>query len=350
VPERFDKFTERARRVVDLAEDEARGFNHGYIGTQHLLLGLVREGEGVAAKVLANLGVELNRVRSAVEFIIGRGDRPVTGEIGLSPRAKKVIELAVDEARRLNHHYIGTEHLLLGLVREGEGIAAGVLESLGVSLEKVRTEVLRVLAPVTAPLRGVGALQAKAMIRRWDTSRSYSDLAALRNALAHRGVAADEAPPVPMRARRMSVAPIFGDRGFVLDDQLCFVLMPFADELGPIYEDHIKNAVEQCGLRCVRADDVFEPGQIMEQIWGLINRAKLVIVDLTGKNPNVFYELGIVHTLGKPVILVTQSEDDVPFDLRHHRYILYKYTPRGCRDLERKLGEAIKAVIGRSSE
>ena len=144
--DRFDKFTERARRVLTLAQEEAQRFNHNYIGTEHLLLGLVREGEGVAAKVLANLGVELNKVRSAVEFIIGRGDRPVTGEIGLTPRAKKVIELAVDEARRLGHHYIGTEHLLLGLVREGEGIAAGVLESLGVSLEKVRAEVTRVLA------------------------------------------------------------------------------------------------------------------------------------------------------------------------------------------------------------
>jgi ATP-dependent Clp protease ATP-binding subunit ClpC len=144
--DRFDKFTERARRVLTLAQEEAQRFNHNYIGTEHLLLGLVREGEGVAAKVLANLGVELNKVRSAVEFIIGRGDRPVTGEIGLTPRAKKVIELAVDEARRLGHHYIGTEHLLLGLVREGEGIAAGVLESLGVSLEKVRAEVTRILA------------------------------------------------------------------------------------------------------------------------------------------------------------------------------------------------------------
>ena len=144
--DRFDKFTERARRVLTLAQEEALRFNHNYIGTEHLLLGLVREGEGVAAKVLANLGVELNKVRSAVEFIIGRGDRAVMGEIGLTPRAKKVIELAVDEARRLGHHYIGTEHLLLGLVREGEGIAAGVLESLGVSLEKLRAEVTRILS------------------------------------------------------------------------------------------------------------------------------------------------------------------------------------------------------------
>ncbi len=143
--DRFDKFTERARKVLTLAQEEATRFNHNYIGTEHLLLGLVREGEGVAAKVLGNLGVELDRVRSAVEFIIGRGDRMIVGEIGLTPRAKKVIELAVDEARRLGHHYIGTEHLLLGLVREGEGIAAGVLESLGVNLEKVRKETIGVL-------------------------------------------------------------------------------------------------------------------------------------------------------------------------------------------------------------
>src|SRR5438477_10496291 len=155
--DRFDKFTERARRVLTLAQEEAQRFNHNCIGTEHLLLGLVREGDGVAAKVLANLGVELNKVRSAVEFIIGRGDRAVLGEIGLTPRAKKVIELAVDEARRLNHHYIGTEHLLLGLVREGEGIAAGVLESLGVNLERVRAETARSLSQSMPQSAGAGA-------------------------------------------------------------------------------------------------------------------------------------------------------------------------------------------------
>jgi ATP-dependent Clp protease ATP-binding subunit ClpC len=143
--DRFDKFTERARRVLSLAQEEAQRFQHNYIGTEHLLLGLVREGEGAAAQVLRKLGVELDKVRSAIEHIIGRGDHIVLGQIGLTPRAKKVIELAIDEARRLNHHYIGTEHLLLGLVREGEGIAAGVLESLGVNLEKVRRATLEVL-------------------------------------------------------------------------------------------------------------------------------------------------------------------------------------------------------------
>ena len=142
---RFEKFSERARRVLSLAQEEAQRFNHNYIGTEHILLGLVRENEGTAAKVLGGLGRELNKIRSAVEFIIGKGDTAASGEIGLTPRAKKVIELAVDEARRLNHHYIGTEHLLIGLMREGEGVAAGVLESLGVTLDKVRGETNSVL-------------------------------------------------------------------------------------------------------------------------------------------------------------------------------------------------------------
>src|SRR5438067_2875834 len=129
--DRFDKFTERARNVLSLAQEEAQRFQHNYIGTEHLLLGLVREGEGVAAKVLRDLGVDLQKVRSAVEFIIGRGDRIVLGEIGLTHRAKKVIELAVDEARRLSQHDIGTEQLVLGLVCEGEGIAVAVLENMG---------------------------------------------------------------------------------------------------------------------------------------------------------------------------------------------------------------------------
>jgi hypothetical protein len=143
----FERFTERSRKVMALAQEEATRFNHNYIGTEHLLLGLVSEGDGVAARVLTNLGVRLTKVRNAVTFIVGRGEAPAVGEIGLTPRAKRAIELGVDEARRLNHHYIGTEHLLLGLLREGQGIAAGVLESLGVSLEHARREVLHIVDP-----------------------------------------------------------------------------------------------------------------------------------------------------------------------------------------------------------
>ncbi len=153
---RFDKFTERARKVLALAQEEAQRYNHSYISTEHILLGIVSEGTGVATKVLANLGVELPKVKTAVEFVIGRGESKSHGEVGLTPRAKKVIELAVDEARHLNHNYIGTEHLLLGLLREGEGVAAGVLESLGVTLEKARSEVIRFLSD-SMPQSRVGA-------------------------------------------------------------------------------------------------------------------------------------------------------------------------------------------------
>jgi ATP-dependent Clp protease ATP-binding subunit ClpC len=149
--DRFNKFTERVRKVLRLAQEEAQRLKHNYIGTEHLLLGLIREGDGVAAKVLRNLGVDLDNVRSSVESVLGQGTRVVTGEIGMTPRAKKVIELAVDEARRLHHHYIGTEHLLLGLVREGHGIGAGVLENLGVSLEKARAQTMQVLGKPERP-------------------------------------------------------------------------------------------------------------------------------------------------------------------------------------------------------
>lgn len=143
--DRFDRFTKRARRVLILAQEEAHRFQHNYIGTEHLLLGLLREEGGVASQVLKSLNVEIDQVRQSVENIIGRGERVVMGEVGLTPRAKKVIELAVDEARRLNHKFVGTEHLLLGLIREGEGIGAGVLTSFGLQLEQVRTETLHAL-------------------------------------------------------------------------------------------------------------------------------------------------------------------------------------------------------------
>src|SRR5438270_10856085 len=151
--DRFNRFTVRARKVLTLAQEEAQRLQHDYIGTEHLLLGLVREGEGVAAKVLTSLDVDLDVARDRVEAIIGRGKRVVRGEIRLTPRAKKVIELAVDEAKRLNHDYVGTEHLLLGLLREGSGIGAGVLEDMGVSLNMARHEVMQALNCATGSSR-----------------------------------------------------------------------------------------------------------------------------------------------------------------------------------------------------
>ncbi len=148
----FDKFTERARKVMQLAQEEVQRFHHNYIGTEHLRLGLLREGEGVARKVLKRLGVDLERARQTVEGVVGRGDQLVSGEIGLTPRAKHVVELAVDEARHLHHHYIGTEHLLLGLLREGEGVGARVLERFGLSLQEVRANIIQALNQQGRPM------------------------------------------------------------------------------------------------------------------------------------------------------------------------------------------------------
>ena len=141
-----DRFTERARRVLMLAQEEAKRLNHNYIGTEHLLLGLVQEQTGVAARVLRDLGVNPYQVRRIVEDKVGRGQRSsVGGATGLTPRTKRVIELAVDEARRMGHHYIGTEHLLLGLIREGDGLAVNVLQDLGISLDAIRTQTTRAI-------------------------------------------------------------------------------------------------------------------------------------------------------------------------------------------------------------
>jgi ATP-dependent Clp protease ATP-binding subunit ClpA len=141
----FERFTDRARRVVVLAQEEARMLDHNYIGTEHVLLGLIHEGEGVAAHALESLGISLEVVRGQVEEIIGRGVSAPTGHIPFTPRAKKVLELSLREAMQLSHDYIGTEHLLLGLIREGEGVGAQVLVKLGADLNRARQQVIRLL-------------------------------------------------------------------------------------------------------------------------------------------------------------------------------------------------------------
>jgi ATP-dependent Clp protease ATP-binding subunit ClpC len=141
----FERFTDRARRTVVFAQHEAGMLNHNYIGTEHLLLGLIHEGKGVAAKALESLGIAQEGVRQQVEEIIGRGQQEPSGHIPFTPRAKKVLELSLGESLQLGSEYIGTEHLLLGLVREGEGVAAQVLVNLGADLSRVRQQVLVVL-------------------------------------------------------------------------------------------------------------------------------------------------------------------------------------------------------------
>jgi hypothetical protein len=150
----FERFTDRARRVIVLAQEEARLLNHSYIGTEHILLGLIHEEEGVGALALTSLGISLEAARAQVEEIIGQGKDAPTGHIPFTPRAKKVLELSLREALQLGHNYIGTEHILLGLIREGEGVAAQVLVELGAGLDRVRAQVIELLAGYAAGTAG----------------------------------------------------------------------------------------------------------------------------------------------------------------------------------------------------
>jgi ATP-dependent Clp protease ATP-binding subunit ClpC len=141
----FERFTDRARRVVVEAQAEARTLDHSYIGTEHILLGLIREGKGVGPKALESLGISLDTVRQQVQEIIGQGQHAPSGHIPFTPAAKKVLELALAESKALGHHYVGTEHILLGLIREGDGVAAQVLVRLGADLNQVRQQVIQLL-------------------------------------------------------------------------------------------------------------------------------------------------------------------------------------------------------------
>ncbi len=200
----FERFTNRARRVVVLAQEEARILRHNYIGTEHLLLGILAEGEGTAFRALDELGLTLESARQQVEGIIGTGQNALSGHIPFTPRAKKVLELSLREALQLGHNYIGTEHILLGIIREGDGVAAQVLTRLGDDLSVVRMHVIR-LAPsgrLEAPAETGGHPAApdkdRAPARTGSASCSQDISARLANIEAHLGIAR---PPVPPRGR-----------------------------------------------------------------------------------------------------------------------------------------------------
>ena len=174
----FQRFSDSARRVVVLAQEEARKLNHNYIGTEHLLLGLIQEGEGIAARALEAVQVNLDTVRSQVVEIIGRGSTPPSGHIPFTPRAKKVLELSLREALQLGHNYIGTEHIMLGLIREGEGVAAKVLVKLGVDLERLRNQVLKTLSGSSPAAGEIGGAEAQGTLMLDQFGRNLTELAA----------------------------------------------------------------------------------------------------------------------------------------------------------------------------
>lgn len=167
--DRFGKFTERARNVLSLAQEEALHFQHNYIGTEHLLLGLLREKEGIAGQMLAKRGVTLDVARERLRSIIGQGEQTALGEINLTPRANAVVALALEEARYLNHLYIGTEHLLLGLIREGQGIGIGILESLNVNVEHMYNEVITIITGKDAQA------ESAPLSQQWKSRNNFDD-------------------------------------------------------------------------------------------------------------------------------------------------------------------------------
>jgi hypothetical protein len=155
-----------------------------------------------------------------------------------------------------------------------------------------------------------------------------------------------EAKHLEKLAKQVRINPLFQGRDFYVNDTLCFVLMPFHEKkVQEIYEDHIKPSVEKMGLTCKRADDIYGTNPIIEDIWKSINEAKFLIADVTGRNPNVFYEIGVAHTIGKSVIIISQDINDIPFDLRHLRCIIYDNTPRGAKTLSEQLELSAKTLL-----
>jgi ATP-dependent Clp protease ATP-binding subunit ClpC len=202
----FERFTDRARRVVVLAQEEARMLNHNYIGTEHILLGLIHEGEGVAAKALNSLGISLQTVRQQVEEIVGQGQHSPAGHIPFTPRAKKALELSLREALQLGHNYIGTEHILLGLIREGEGVAAQVLVRLGADLNRVRLQVIQLVHGATGgrPVRLAAgeSVRLRGPGEHWvaDLLTTLSKLTERIEAIErHLGLAESTSPEAPTR-------------------------------------------------------------------------------------------------------------------------------------------------------
>ena len=173
----FERFTHRARQVIILAQEEAKRLNQSAVGTEHILLGIIREGEGVASKVLASLNINPERVRAEIESAIGRGERPLYEEVAFTPQAKKLLELALDEARKLTHNYIGTEHLLLGLIREGEVVAAGVLQAMGANLERARSQVVHALGEDVKGVRSMPYTRTPGTLtsEEYETVRTHVD-------------------------------------------------------------------------------------------------------------------------------------------------------------------------------
>jgi len=207
--------------------------------------------------------------------------------------------------------------------------------------ERARTFASRLLEQTEAYIRGGGRTDYNEGARL-EHLVIASDL---RDQLARILPASGSSAMLPQGSRYFFARPLFAGRDFAADPRFVFVLMPFRESLRPVFSDHILKVCQELGLNCKRADDIFRNTSIIEDIWEAINTARVIIADLTGKNANVYYEIGMAHTIGKSVILLTQAIEDVPFDLRHLRHIQYEYTPRGMQSFEERLKSTIVNVL-----
>ena len=306
----FDRFTDRAKKVMSLARQASQQFSHEYVGTEHLLLGLIQEGSGVAANVLKNLRVDLESVRREIQTIVKHGPAPVTVDmVPFTPRAKRVFELATEEAGRLSHHYLGTEHLLLGLIRENEGIAHHVLINHGVKLEEARAEVLEYL--------GAGDREHR------EPGEPGADL--------HRS-----AQHFERRLLEKLVAPV----AIEIQRGHAYVVLGRDARSEQIYREAIVPALAKLGLEVVRGDDVDAPGTQLAQVWRHLCTAELVLI-VPRRDANLSYLLGFCHGASRCPILLVESSEELPSCMRTLPWIDYGADPaepaRLALELERHL-------------
>ncbi len=294
---------------MGLARQEAQHFSHDYIGTEHILLGLVEEQISVAVSVLKNLDVDLKKIRHEVEQLVSEGTTQFPmGQLPFTPRARKVLELSLEEASNLGHTYIGTEHLLLGLIRENDGIAWQVLTNMKVDLHEVREEILELLgSDPTDP----------------DPDDEYEE---------------PEYVGLPKYERYQAMS-VFPGSGVEIERRTALILMPESEAQETLWTESLQPAMDENKLQALVS------GQQMRPIWGWLRTAEVIVADVTGLDPTVMFQLGLCFGLHRCPILLTQEVVELPMHLRNLRHIQYDDTSYGRATLRVNLTHAIEAFL-----
>jgi hypothetical protein len=313
----FDRFTDRAKKVMYLSRQQALRLHHDHIGTEHILLGLIQEGSGVAANVLKSLGVDFERLRLEVGAYVKAGRQVVTmSQLPFTPRAKVVLELAMEEASRLSHNYIGSEHLLLGLIKEQKGIAARALTSHGVDLAATRAEVIAFLDSAT------------------DTPARRLDV------VEHEGAFRDEPGDEVARFELRLLAKLVAPFGLAIRVGLAYVIVPSDVRGEQLFRDALLPALGKLGLEVVRAPDLGAPGADLAPAWRHLCVAEFVLI-APGKSADASYLLGLSHGIGRCPILLIESEAELLPCMRSLPWVTYGPGTEGLArlavDLERHL-------------